>query len=222
MPFSYFDLTHTCASNMSVYPGDPSVSVREISSVPTDGFRLHRLVLSSHAGTHMDAAAHVFAEGATLADCDCSCFTGYVCVADCRAIEEGGKITPAIVEKALQGAKSAQWVLFATGWDRFWTKEAYYTGPYPVLDPEAIDLLVRMNLSGVGFDTPGPDAFGELHRHRALLSRVPLLLENLTGLTDLSDFLHDHSGACARMFAFPLKFDCPDGAPVRAVVEVNG
>ena len=220
MAVCYFDLSHACTSGMPVYPGDPAVSVCEAASVAADGFRLHRLSLSSHAGTHMDAAAHVLADGEALSDIDCSRFAGRLCVIDCRLLGEGGCIAAECIERSLQDIELPQWVLFATGWDRFWNENKYFMGAHPVLTTEAIEFLTGLPLSGVGFDAPGPDAFGELERHRALFKSVPLVVENLTGLTALADCLQAHPGACARFFAFPLKLDCPDGAPVRAVAEV--
>jgi len=62
---SVIDLTQTISENLEVYPGDPSVEVRIVSTLEK-GFVLERVCMSSHAGTHLDAPCHVFMGGADV------------------------------------------------------------------------------------------------------------------------------------------------------------
>ena len=60
------DLSHPIAGGMTVFPGDPAVSIENAASIETDGFRVSSLHLGTHTGTHLDAPAHSIADGATL------------------------------------------------------------------------------------------------------------------------------------------------------------
>lgn len=60
------DLSHTLSDKMDVYPGDPEVNIKQIHSLDKEGWRLRYLQLSSHAGTHADAFAHMDQNGETI------------------------------------------------------------------------------------------------------------------------------------------------------------
>jgi kynurenine formamidase len=51
---------------MEAYPGDPEVEITQFHTIPTAGWRLKRLTLGSHSGTHVDAPSHMAEEGITL------------------------------------------------------------------------------------------------------------------------------------------------------------
>lgn len=60
------DLTKTIEAGMAMYPGDPEVEITEVHTLEREGWRLKRMVLGSHAGTHMDAPYHMAEHGAKL------------------------------------------------------------------------------------------------------------------------------------------------------------
>ncbi|KAI0295274.1 hypothetical protein BC826DRAFT_968522 [Russula brevipes] len=57
MARTVIDLTQSLNSNVPVYPGDPPLR---------DGYSVHALSCSSHAGTHIDAPSHFLTDGATI------------------------------------------------------------------------------------------------------------------------------------------------------------
>jgi arylformamidase len=60
------DLSVPIVSNMIVYPGDPVVSVDQVSEISQDGLQLSRISLGCHAGTHVDAPRHFLLNGGTV------------------------------------------------------------------------------------------------------------------------------------------------------------
>ena len=108
-------------------------------------------------------------------------------------------------------ADRAEFLLFSTGWDRFWGREAYF-GDYPVLGEDVVDYLIASGKRGVGVDTLGVDPIRDeaLPIHRRLLDSGMVIIENLTNL----------AAAGTETFTFcalPLHYENADGAPVRAV-----
>ena len=60
------DLTHTITPEMPVYPGTVPPVLESAGTLANRGWRETRLAISSHSGTHMDAPAHILADGSTL------------------------------------------------------------------------------------------------------------------------------------------------------------
>ena len=60
------DLSHRIVGGMTVFPGDPEVSIADAATLKDDGFRVSALHLGSHTGTHLDAPSHSIADGASL------------------------------------------------------------------------------------------------------------------------------------------------------------
>lgn len=60
------DLSKTLEHGMNGYPGDPPVHIRAVHSLDKEGWILRQLRMGSHAGTHVDAPAHMHEEGTTL------------------------------------------------------------------------------------------------------------------------------------------------------------
>ena len=179
------DLTHTITPEMPMYPGSAAPSIKPTGSLTRDGFRETQLTIASHTGTHMDAPSHMLPRGS----------------ADYLR-EQNGTI------------RSADFVLFYTGWERKWGTGAYYDDDFPVPDQEAAKYLVSCGLKGVGTDALSVDTLRDQQflAHKTLLDGGLVILESLclkkvVGRTDLM------------LFALPLKFENADGAPVRAIAE---
>lgn len=116
------------------------------------------------------------------------------------------------IERYGKKAEKADFLLFNTGWDRFWGDERYF-GDYPCIDFDVLDYIVSGNYKGIGFDTIGldPIAEEELPRHKRLFMENEIVnIENLTNLDRFGDGLFYFS-------CFPLKIEDADGSPIRAV-----
>ena len=202
------DLTHVIEPEMSVFPGDPVPQAETLATCEKDGYRLTKLTVGSHCGTHADAPAHVFPDGRTLDQFSAEFFMGSATVVDCRDVS-------VITMDALQEAPyltKADFLFFMTGWAKYWGTPQYVSG-YPVLSDEAADFIARIDCKGVGFDTLGPDAPDDvtLKNHRKLMaSGHRILIENL-------NLVGECPGGFFHFAAFPLHWKNADAAPVRAV-----
>ena len=80
-----FDLSKTLERGLAVFPGDPEFDKRELASIEQDGYRLSRISMSSHAGTHIDAPAHYIPYGKKVKDLSLNKLVGPCFVAGHRA-----------------------------------------------------------------------------------------------------------------------------------------
>ena len=116
------------------------------------------------------------------------------------------------VNEAREDAETADFLLFNTGWDKFWGSEEYF-GDYPCIDDDVLDFILLGNYKGIGFDVMGIDPISDLslHRHKKLFKNKYIInIENLANLDQCGGGLFNFS-------CFPLKLENADGAPTRAV-----
>lgn len=206
------DLTHAIRPHMPVYPGTEPPSLVPANSYEKDGFRETKLSIYSHTGTHIDAPAHLFADKKTLDDFPASQFVGKALVIDCRHLGAAEAITLAELAPYGNAVHEVDFLLFCTGWDKYWGTPAYF-GDYPCIDGDVLALILAGNYKGIGFDVISLDAMHHdpLGRHRILFSQKEII--NIENLKDLHLL-----GSEPVMFAcLPLKVENADGCPARAV-----
>lgn len=203
------DLTHLITETMPVYPDTLPPSLAKANTLEEHGFRETLLSMFSHTGTHMDAPAHIFEDGKCLDEFPADHFAGKAIVIDCRDLGEGDLISRERIEAYGAAAREADYLLFNTGWDRYWGEERYF-GNYPYLSPEAVELILEAKPKGIGFDTIGIDPIADeaLTIHHALLAQDMVFIENLTKLEEVGS-------EPFTLFALPLKWEKADGAPTR-------
>lgn len=205
------DLTHVISPEMPVYPGTEGPKLDPANTYEKDGFKETLLTMYSHTGTHMDAPAHLFADRSTLDVLPAAQFVGKAAVIDCTDVGEGGRITMEHVGRN-PNAQQADFLLFRTGWGKFWGKPEYF-GDYPCVTAEVVDFLIATNKKGIGLDTIGldPIAAADLPLHRQLLTTdKTVIIENLNNLDKLPQNLFTFC-------ALPLRYADADGSPIRAV-----
>lgn len=197
---------------MTVYPGDPAVSLVDALTLERDGVRVAELSMGSHTGTHLDAPSHTVAGGRTLDQVRLEELVGDALVLRVPDARTG----QALGEQDLGLAKltsAPKIVVIHTGWDQFFGSEKYLNHPF--LTGSAAERLCGLGMRLLAIDTLSPDrtpAAGEQSDfavHRAVLGSDRLIVENLRGLENVPDQV--------RLGFFPLKLTAVDGAPVRAV-----
>ena len=204
------DLTHIIREDMPVYPGTETPKLTVATTCEKDHFQETLLQLYSHTGTHVDAPAHVFSDRLTLDQFPAEQFAGTALVIDCRHLKAGEPITAECLKPYGKKVQEADFLLFNTGWDRYWGKDAYF-GDYPCVDEEVLALIMAGRYKGIGVDTISLDPMAKLVRHRKLLAACDILIiENLTNLSLCGEELF-------RFCCLPLKWEHADGAPTRAV-----
>ncbi|KAF5062095.1 cyclase family protein [Anaerotignum sp.] len=206
------DLTRTISNTIPVYPGTEGPDLSISNTYEKDGFKETLLKMFSHTGTHMDAPHHIFPKGISLDKKDASGFVGKGCVIDATDVPEGGTIDISYIERNKERVERAEFILFQTGWEKYWGQDAYF-GAYPVISQEVARYLVEHNKKGIGLDNIGLDPISDtaLTLHHIILEKETMvIIENLCNLDLIGqdDFF---------LVALPLKFENSDGAPVRAV-----
>lgn len=195
-----------------MFPGDPPVTFTPMGGLAADGFVSHLASLPVHSGTHVDAPAHVFAEGRSLAELALHRFFGSGVVLDVRE-RAGLAVTAADIEPRLVWLR-AQEPAFALLWtgdaERFGEPGYFTRGAY--LTPDAALLLAGQGLSGLGLDAGSVDPYGVggaggLYAHRTLLGAGLIIVENLRGLEQLPESGFEFM--CLPVLGY-------DGSPVRA------
>jgi kynurenine formamidase len=182
------------------------VSIESHATFDEDGYRVARLELGTHAGTHVDAPAHTEADGRTLDAFDVSDFRFDARLVDCRDVGANGAIAPS----ALPDDGDADLLVFRTGWEDEWGTGRMTDHPY--LAPETADACARRGVS-VATDALSPDPTGgeRVPAHHAILGASELIVENLCNLDPLPERFE--------LLALPLRVDA-DGAPARVVARV--
>lgn len=206
------DLTYTIKEEMTVFPGTEMPKLITTSNYEKDGFRETSISIYSHVGTHMDPPAHIYPDRTTLDEFPASQFIGKGLVIDCRDLNEGEDITLDCILKYGKKAEKVDFLLFNTGWDKYWGTDKYF-GDYPCVNDEVLDYVLNGNYKGIGFDTIGIDPVSDekLTRHKKLFKDKDIVnIENLKNLELCGDEIFNFS--CC-----PLKVENSDGAPVRAV-----
>ena len=206
------DLTHTIRENMPVFPGTEEPTLAAANSYEKDGFKETLLSMYSHTGTHVDPPAHLYEHRTTLDSFAAEQFVGKALVIDCRELHAGEAITMEHIKKYGDLPEKADFLLFNTGWDRYWGMPEYF-GDYPCIDMQVLDYIISGSYKGIGFDTIGLDPVADidLTRHKKLFADKDIInIENLTAL--------DKCGSELVSFGcFPLKYENSDGAPTRAI-----
>lgn len=208
-----YDLSHEMHSAMPVYPGKGQPVIKPVVSIEKDGYREMRLELDGHTGTHMDAPAHMMPNGKMLNDYPVSKFTGKVVI-----IPVGHSVS--LIEIAnLQEYKTeirqAEYVLFKTGWSKYWGTNDYLKG-FPVLSDQAAKWLTTFQLKGIGVDAISVDPVESttFDVHHILFQSDLVIVENLK----FPESLMNRPG---HFHCFPLKLGEADGSPVRAVIFIT-
>jgi len=239
-----FDLTHRLEPGMPVYPGDPPVAREPWATHETDGYRVARLSLGTHAGTHLDAPAHTEPDpdavpGPYTVDAIPveslrwrARLVGLTTKSDREAVRPGDLPPldggPDGSDGGPEGRKALDALLLWTGWERHWGTSRYRDHPF--LAPETATVLADSGLN-VALDAFSPDptpdtgAAGEptadepAAAHHALLGSGSLVVENLAGVAPLADALAP--GQAFTLAVSPLPVADGDGAPTRVVATLE-
>ncbi len=98
------DLSHPLESGMTVFPGTPPAALEPTATVEEAGYRTTEISIDSHTGTHIDAPAHMLADGKHLEEYPLETFQFDAAVADCRPLEAREPIDAEMIAAALPGA----------------------------------------------------------------------------------------------------------------------
>ena len=209
------DLSHVIEHGMVTYKGLPGPHIcdflsREQSAANYDGgetFQIGRIDMVANTGTYVDVPSHRFADGKDLSEVGVAAFAHLPAIVVRQPFEMALAVDAGVFDGIdVQGHA----VLVATGWDRNWGQESYYSD-HPFLTPEAAELLASGGAALVGIDSHNIDDTRVRTRpvHTTLLRAGIPICEHMTGLAALPD-----SGF--RFTAAPPKVRGMGTFPVRA------
>jgi arylformamidase len=208
VPGEWFDVSVPLGEGMIVWPGDPPTHVERIAAIERgDPQNISAMSLCLHAGTHIDAPRHYFADGAAIDGLPLAAVIGPARVI---AIEDAS-----ITARELAGHKirRGERILFKTrNSERARSAQAFFED-YVSLDREGAGYLAGCGILAAGIDylsIGAPNEDGD-QVHRALLSAGVWIIEGLDlSAVDPGDY---------DLVCLPLSIPGSDGAPARAVLR---
>lgn len=201
---------HNCPGN----PCLPPTRVDLVMNMACSDFRLERLDLPTHAGTHVDAPSHALEDGVSLENIPLSRCMGWVSFFDLRHLGPQVPITKASLEPHATRVAGCSFVGLYTGWGEKlgFTREYVYEAPW--LDPSGAELLIDLGLSGVCIDhmsVSGAEEDNDKTVHQALLSAGLLIVEGLVFTPRLLERERWY------LIVLPLRIQDASGAPARVI-----
>ena len=201
---SIIDISLPLKEEMPTYPNNPKFR-RTIIRTPTPTF-ISELILSSHAGTHVDAPSHV-RKGAMGVDM----IPLTQCIGPCRVLDLT-TIQDMITASDLQKAriKKGERILVKTSNSLHLRHK--FSDRYIFLDGSAAEFLARTGIALFGIDALSVKQRGSSDNrpHTALLRKHIVIFEGL-------DLSRVRPGRYI-FIGFPLRISHGDGAPARAVL----
>lgn len=203
---TFIDITRPVRPDMAVYPGNPPVVFTRAATVRQSRSILTRLCIGSHTGTHIDAPAHIHADGIGTAVYSLDQLNGPAVVVDVSGVS--GVVAAADVPFDAPG-NDAQRVLFKTANSA--GSIDVFDDAFVALDESAARMLVERSVTLVGIDALSIKKRGVADTvHQILLDAGVVILEGL--------WLAGVAAGRYELLCLPLKVDL-DGAPVRAVLR---
>lgn len=212
----WIDLTHPVSPAMPCASIFPAPSFQRLRSLPDDPFNVTEIRMVAHAGTHLDAPLHYFADGPDMASIPLDRLSGPGVVWHIDA-EPDEVIGVAKLEACRPLLRPGNMVALDTGWAARAGTPDYER--HPSLSAEAAMWLVERRIKLLACDFATPDLVYHLRQpgfdwpvHHALLSRGILICEHLTGHAALADMRVEFHFA-----ALPIVNG--DGAPARVLAR---
>jgi arylformamidase len=202
------DITLPMSNSLACWPGDAPFRF-DWSCRKADGESVNvgQVSMSVHTGTHIDAPFHFSDAGPTVEKLSLESFIGPARVIDLR-----GRAT--ICRQDLESFDLSQTPRVLLRSDA-WLDHQRFPQAIPTMAPDVPGWLASQRVILVGVDVPSVDAIDskDLPIHHALGSHRIAILESLN-LAGVPEGIYD-------LIALPLKLVGADGAPVRAILQIN-
>ncbi len=206
------DMSLTIHPDMEKMDFLPCPSMERLSEQSDTSLQVTNVSVSTHIGTHMDAAAHALADGMTI---DEYAVDRGISSAAIASVDVGSK-EPIQVDDVIETGLSfdeSDGLIIHTGWEKKAGNETYADHPY--FTTELARWITDRQFDWVGIDFLTPDRPPELRPdkfdypvHTELLNGDVVIIENLT---NIGTFETDQ----IEVAALPVKLADCDGAPMR-------
>jgi arylformamidase len=194
---------------MIVWPGDPSVNMKRLSSIASgDNANVSQISMSCHTGTHVDAPDHFLNNGKTVESLSLDLLIGRAYV---LYLPDVNLITASVLMDADIPPRTRR-LLFKTRNSDFWANgNKEFQTDFVGISVDAAELLVDRNVKVVGIDYLSIAPFKQGKPvHTILLDAGMVVIEGL----DLSRV----SQGRYTLHCLPLKLGGAEGAPTRAIL----
>lgn len=204
-----YDISVWLGAESFDYPGHPPYSRELIETARGRGaLELSKLVMSAHAGTHIDFPAHFIPDGKHIDDYPIQRF---ILPAQVVSIEDKEAIRPSEVENL--DLKPGDALLFKT--DNSLSgrcTSGVFSESFVYMSPEAADFCVEKKVSLVRIDYGSIDRYSDENfpAHHKLLGNDILILESIN--------LKEVPPGRYTLFCLPLKIKGAEGSPARAIL----
>jgi arylformamidase len=201
------DISQRLRAELPVWPGDVPVAVDVTATVSAgSSVTLHRLTVSTQAGTHAECSRHVRDDAPALDELALSAFIGECEVRDVRTARQ--TVTAADVLDRLPA--KVERVLLRTLAQSDWER---WPADFTALAPELIDALAARGCRLIGTDAPSidPQTCTALRSHHAAHRAGMVILEGLV-LDAIPEGRYE-------LIALPLPIVGVEATPVRAVLR---
>lgn len=202
------DISRTLGLDDRAYPGDDPFVLQFISSAATEGYSLSRFSGTLHCGTHLDAPAHFFADGATIEQLPLERFDLPCLVLDC------GNADMVTADHLLRADLPRDGAVLLRTRNRQLPRDRYVADHCAVGEDAAAALLTAgVSLVGIDYISVERGTNPDYPVHKLLLRAGVLLLEDV----DLRLVIPGHY----RLRCYPLKLAGAEAAPCRAVLAAD-
>lgn len=205
----WIDVSVPVGPGMTVWPGDPELSLSRFASIETgDVCNISQILMSVHAGTHVDAPLHYVDGGGDVTQVSVESLLGPARIISIRGINQIG--APEILQHNPQPGERL--LIKTDNSEREWWRLPF-DPDYCHLTPKAAQELVAAGVRTIGIDglsIGGPNDEGE-HVHKILLSNMVTVIEGLA--------LNDAPLGQCELICLPLRLEGGDGAPARALIR---
>jgi arylformamidase len=208
-----FDISVPLTKNMPVWPGDPQITIRQLSSIQRgDESNVSQVRMSVHTGTHIDAPKHFIESGKTIDQIPLHRLIGDVLVMEMK--EKVNVITSeALASHPLfEEINHFHKILLRTRNSQLWHKSVpEFQKDFVGIDSSGAALLSEFDLDLIGVDYLSVAPYYDTSKpHQILLSSDIILLEGI----DLSEV----SSGIYYLWCLPLNIYGIEGAPARAIL----
>jgi arylformamidase len=204
------DLSLPLSAETVTYPGDPRLQIEILSTIERDGANTSRVVLSTHAGTHVDVPYHLLEQGESIDELALDSFCGSARTYDVSNKVLGSCISINDLDANIKVKRGEIALLYTRSSDPATNVSTKHSCNY--LDMTLADWLIEKRIKAVGINSISVDSLNTLENevHKKLLQNDILIFENL------SNNLRLLVGKHTFFFGMPLKLVRADASPVRA------
>lgn len=208
-----YDISIPISPSMAVWPGDPPVEIRQLSSIKQgEDANISQISMCVHTGTHIDAPKHFLKDSRSVDKLPLKKLMGEVLVMQFMngvdVIDEQSLKSHPKLDDLLKCNK----VLFKTRNSQNWEdNQNKFTEKYVGLNTSAAAFLAELNLDLIGVDYLSIATYDDSEKpHKILLNKEIVLLEGIN--------LHDVQPGIYNLFCLPLPIVDSDGAPARVIL----